>query len=220
MQKSTLPTVGAVVSAVLASLCCLGPIALAAFGLVSLGGVDLVTTVFNPYRPYLIGITVALLGAGFFVTYRKKDETCQEGTACAVPRVRKVQKVGLWVIAGITGLVLAVPYLPWASSASAPATGPTEVAYFTVNGMDCAACASGIAASLTRYDGIADAQIDYEKGEAKVTYTPGTITPEQIAQRITEQGFPATPVKKPISQTNAKSDTSLATMTLRVTGMT
>lgn len=218
MQKSTLSTIGAVVSAVLASLCCLGPLALAALGVAGLGSAGLAA--FTPYRPYLIGATMLLLGVAFFVTYRKSHVACQEGEACAVLPGRKTQKVGLWVITGITGLVLTIPYLPWAANSSTPVAGPTEVAYLKVSGMDCEACAAGIAAALTRDEGIAGARIDYEKGEAIVTYTPTKTTPEQIARLITDQGYPATPVSKPTSQTSDDTKPKVATVTLRVSGMT
>lgn len=198
MQKSTLTTIGAFVAAGLASLCCVGPLVLALVGVTGLGAAGLALTFFEPYRPYLTGVTALLLGLGFFMTYRKKEENCGEGKACVAPTSPKMRKAGLWVVTGLAGLMLAFPYLPVSGTSSAPTASATQIATFTVEGMDCAACASGIAASLTQNNGIAEATINYEKRTATVIYTAGVITADRIAELITKQGFVATVAGKPI----------------------
>lgn len=219
MQNFKFTTIGAVFAGVLASLCCIGPLAVAALGATALGSAGLFT-LFEPYRPYLIGLVALLLGLGFYATYRRPAQACKESEACASPRTLKMRKIGLWAMTGLIGLMLAIPYLPFSGTSSVPTAGATETAMFTVEGMDCAACASGIAASLTRQEGIAKAEVDFEGGTAKVTYTPASITSERIAELITEQGFAATVAGKPTSQADTEADTSLATTVLKVEGMT
>ena len=53
-----------IVSAFIASICCVGPLV---FALLGLGGAGLLVK-FEPYRPYFVAVTVALLGTGFYLT--------------------------------------------------------------------------------------------------------------------------------------------------------
>lgn len=112
MEKPTFTNTGAVVTASLASLCCAGPLVLAVIGGAGLGSVSSTFSVFEPYRPYFIGMTALFLGIGFFMTYRNRAKSCEENEACVAPISLKMRKVSLWSITGITALMLAVPYLP------------------------------------------------------------------------------------------------------------
>ena len=92
--------ISAVISAFLASLCCLGPLAFAALGL---GGAGLLVK-FEPYRPYFIAITLALLGLGFYITYRKPAvaklagaQAAPDDCGCEHPKSNRVGKVMLWI---------------------------------------------------------------------------------------------------------------------------
>jgi mercuric ion transport protein len=63
LGKATL--VGAVLGALGASACCLGPALLALVGLAGVG----VAAAFEPYRPAFLGVSAVLLGLGFYLTY-------------------------------------------------------------------------------------------------------------------------------------------------------
>ncbi len=76
MQKTTFPSVGSIATAVIASLCCIGPAVLALAGAGSIG----VFSAFEKYRPYFIGVTAVLLGAAFYLTYRKREVKCEDGS--------------------------------------------------------------------------------------------------------------------------------------------
>lgn len=99
---------GAIGSAIAASICCLGPLAL---GLLGLGGGALLLK-FEPYRPYFLAATTLFLGAAFYLTYRQPaPESCEPGSACASSRARRGQKIALWVVAVLVALAAAFPYL-------------------------------------------------------------------------------------------------------------
>lgn len=104
-------SVSAVITAVVASACCIGPLVLAALGI---GGAGLLLKL-ESYRPYFIGLTLALLGGGFYVTYRKpKMATAQVGgpeCACERPKVHRLGKILLWVATVVVAVALAFPYL-------------------------------------------------------------------------------------------------------------
>ena len=66
---------GAIISAIGASICCLGPAVLAILGLSSAG----LFSKFEGLHPYLIGIAAILLAPAFYLTYRKKEIMCEGG---------------------------------------------------------------------------------------------------------------------------------------------
>ena len=112
-MKKTLALGGSVLSAVLAFLpvaCCLGPLSLllAGLGTASLG-LSLL-----PYAPYFSGVALLLLGANFYLTYRRHDgEMCEAGTRCS-RKSAAGQKILLWAAAVVVMSILpfALTYLP------------------------------------------------------------------------------------------------------------
>lgn len=105
--NAKLLSAGAVASAVAASICCLGPVALALLGL---GGGALLLK-FEPYRSYLLATTGLFLGSAFYLTYRRPPpEDCARDSACAQPSRRRGQRSVLWIVTAIVALVAAFPY--------------------------------------------------------------------------------------------------------------
>lgn len=103
-------TAGSIAAAVLASACCVGPLILALLGI---GGGALLVKL-EPLRPLFMVVTVALLGTGFYVTYRRRAATAgADGIACdcPAPRTHRVGRAMLWVAAVVVTGVLAFPYL-------------------------------------------------------------------------------------------------------------
>lgn len=101
-----------IVSAFIASACCVGPLV---FALLGIGGAGLLVK-FEPYRPYFIALTVALLGTGFYFTYRKpKVAPVRTGEgpecACPAPAANRAGKIMLWVATLLVAVFLAFPYL-------------------------------------------------------------------------------------------------------------
>lgn len=100
---------GAVVTAFIASACCVGPLVLALLGL---GGGALLVK-FEPYRPYFAAVTVGLLGLGFWLQYRTPKPAADAGVACdcPAPRANKAGRVMLWVATVLVVAFLAFPYI-------------------------------------------------------------------------------------------------------------
>ncbi|MBI5711727.1 MAG: mercuric transport protein [Candidatus Eisenbacteria bacterium] len=77
---------GSLVTGLLASACCIGPLLLGAVGLGSLG----FAAALAPLRPWFLGLTVALLATGFWLAYRpQRGEACAADGACARPPGRR-----------------------------------------------------------------------------------------------------------------------------------
>ena len=98
---------GAAGAAVAASICCVGPLALAMLGL---GGGALLLKL-APYRPYFLAATAVLLGTAFYLTYREQPQArCLPGETCTQSRARG-QRILLWIVTVFVLLAAASPYL-------------------------------------------------------------------------------------------------------------
>lgn len=117
----TVAATGGLVAAVLASVCCLGPVFLAALGVGvgaagGLAGTAGFMKALLPYRPVFMGLALLLLGAGFYLVYRKPREAREAGMSCAITSSFRRTSVVLWAIAGVTAILLLAPYwLAWLS---------------------------------------------------------------------------------------------------------
>lgn len=111
MRVERMATAGSVVSGILASACCIGPLVL---GLMGISGAAFAQR-FEPFRPYLLVVTYALLGGAFYLTHRPQA-ACGPGQACEMPRANCVGKIMLWIAAIVVILATAFPwyaqYLP------------------------------------------------------------------------------------------------------------
>jgi mercuric ion transport protein len=67
-------------------------------------------TVLEPYRPIFIGAALVAL----FFAYRRifrPAQACKPGEVCAVPQVKTAYKTMFWIVAAMTGIALAFPYI-------------------------------------------------------------------------------------------------------------
>ena len=69
-------------------------------------------------------------------------------------------------------------------------------AVIEVYGMDCQACANGVAGSLKSLKGVKSADVSVKAGQATVTYEDSQVGIEQIKKQIELNGFSTTPPKK------------------------
>ncbi|MGH6848813.1 MAG: mercuric transporter MerT family protein, partial [Methylocella sp.] len=52
-------------------------------------------TALAPYQPYFIAATLACLGSGYWLVYRRQNIACKEGAACARPLPNRFVMFGL-----------------------------------------------------------------------------------------------------------------------------
>ncbi|TAM48995.1 MAG: mercuric ion transporter MerT [Paraburkholderia sp.] len=95
-------------AAILASTCCLGPLALIALGFSGAWIGNL--TLLEPYRPIFIGVALVAL---FFAGRRifRPAHACTPGEVCAVPQVRTTYRLIFWVVVVLVAVALAYPYV-------------------------------------------------------------------------------------------------------------
>ncbi len=81
------------------------------------------------------------------------------------------------------------PLLP---EARARAQAATEARVnLHVEGMHCASCPVTVRMVLRRLDGVMEVTVSVSDKRASVVYDPGRITPERMAQAVTDAGYPA-----------------------------
>ena len=108
-KRSLAASIAAVGAALLASLCCIGPVLFVTLGV----GAGFATR-FEPLRPLFTGVTIALLAIGFYSVYGRQRATtpgtsCDIDGTCTVPRSRKRDKMLLWIAALVALIVLTFP---------------------------------------------------------------------------------------------------------------
>jgi mercuric ion transport protein len=108
-----LTAIGGIFGAIAASSCCIAPLVLFSLGISGAWIGNL--TALAPYQPYFIAATLACLGYGYFLVYRRSRLACAEGAACARPLPNRIVKAGLIlatiIIAGAIAFDLFAPLL-------------------------------------------------------------------------------------------------------------
>lgn len=186
MRKQALTVTGSIFTALLASLCCIGPIV---FALLGIGGAGFATA-WGAYRPYFIGLTVVFLALGFYFTYSKKKVNCADGTVCKVPRAGKWNKIVLWIATLVVAFVIAFPYFNWTSRPPVSTTAmAVESVTLKIEGMTCPSCDEAVNMTLKKLDGVIESQADYRRGEARVKFDPNRVTIEQMVAAVNNLGY-------------------------------
>jgi len=111
--RKGLVAAGGVISAILASSCCIAPLVLLSLGVSGAWMGNL--TAMAPYQNYFIAATLLFIGAGYWFVYRRPKKTCEDGSYCASPGADRVIKFALWfstvLVALALGVNLLLPYL-------------------------------------------------------------------------------------------------------------
>lgn len=114
-NSATMVSIGALITALLASVCCVGPILLAALG-VGVGATGLLASATGilkgllPYRPLFIGLTLLFLGVSFFMAYRNSSSSCRTEGLCTARSVKGANRKWLWVMAALAFVLILAPY--------------------------------------------------------------------------------------------------------------
>jgi copper chaperone CopZ len=211
MKEKRLAIGGAVIAAIAASLCCIGPVLFAALGLGAFGAASL----FEAARPYLLAGAVLLLAVGFYWTYFRRQAACGPGEACATKPVSRIGRAGLWTATiAVLAFALAPYYVGYLASAfarqrtattttqesvqpnrpvRADATSQAALETITVKveGMSCTACEVPVRDALSHTPGVRVADVSYQRGDARVEFDPRQTSQDQIKRAIDSTGYKA-----------------------------
>ena len=211
MKEKRLAVGGAVIAAIAASLCCVGPVLFAVLGLGAFGA----ASVFEAARPYLLSGAALLLAIGFYWTYFRRGTACAPGEACATKPVSRIGRSGLWIATiAVLAFALAPYYVGHLASAFArqrTATTTTQEAVHPnrqvredvtsqaalatisvkVEGMSCTACEVPVRDALSHTPGVHMSDVSYQRGDARIEFDPKTTNIDQIKRAIDSTGYKA-----------------------------
>ncbi len=195
---------GAILAAIAASSCCIGPLVFAALGVGGAGAFAALAA----YRPYILGVTAVLLAAGFIMTYRKPRAVLGDACGCEKPKANRAGRIGLWIATAAVVLFAAAPtligrvYQAQGRSTATDLTVKTETAVITVQGADCAACVTHLRSALNEVGGLHALALDVPTQSATVTYEPAPGRLAAYVAAIDALGYEATisPTRKAGSQ--------------------
>ncbi len=182
---------GSVLAAVVASACCWLPLLLLSFGASAAG----LSATFEKMRPWFLGVTAVLLGAGFYLVYLRKEK-CAPGSACAVPRpkLQRLNRAVLWLAIIMVAVFAFFPnYVGLlASSSKIDMSIQAEGSVLTLNveGMTCEACTVHVKSALKDVPGVLDSSVDYEAGRALVRIDRlAPPTEEALERAVAKAGY-------------------------------
>jgi len=110
-KKISWLSIGAILAAIGASLCCVAPLLLLSLGI---GGAWMSTlTSMQAVRPFFFILSLIFIALGYRKLYRI-PQNCAEGKACALPYNMKRQRTIFWLGSAFILLLLAFPwYAPY-----------------------------------------------------------------------------------------------------------
>jgi copper chaperone CopZ len=188
-------TGGAVVAAVLASSCCILPLAFGAAGISTAA----LAVGFEAARPTMLVVTALLLGAGFYYHYFRKPN-CAPGDTCEAPRPRlqRFNRTILWFgTVAVVSLALFPSYATVFTEGQAPPAAAfgqaaSEQRVLQLSGMTCEACAVEIQRELASVPGVLQVEVDYPAQEARVVIDAETPpADEELVSAVARTGYSA-----------------------------
>lgn len=193
-------------AAIVASLCCITPV----FSLLAgIGGIAATFSWMEPFRPYLIALTIGVLA---FAWYQKLKPRTKEEIECACETDEKPSfwqsKKFLGIVTAFAALMLAFPSYShmFYSNGSGPKTSvilaqdttKTHKIVLDVKGMTCAGCEAHIEHEVRSLPGIKSIDAIYTEGSATIEYLPSRLEEKTIIEAINQTGY--TVIEKPKDQ--------------------
>jgi len=101
-----LTAIAGILGAIAASSCCVLPLVFVSLGVSGAWIGNL--TALAPYQPYILALTVAVLGYGFYSVYWRPRQACSDAR-CERPLPSRAVKLGLWLGTILVAVALIFP---------------------------------------------------------------------------------------------------------------
>ncbi|MEQ8357894.1 MAG: mercuric transport protein MerTP [Cytophagales bacterium] len=180
-----------IAAAFVASLCCITPVAASLAGI---GGIASTFSWMEPIRPYIIGLTLLILG---FAWFQKLKPMSKEEIDCACDDEPSIfqSKGFLGVVTLLAMVLMAFPYYSEAFFSEKS----TEIVYvqeanvqtitYDIVGMTCAGCEASVRNAAQDVEGVLEAKASYDTHTATISFDKSKVQPERIKQAINSTGF-------------------------------
>jgi mercuric ion transport protein len=190
MNNSKLMSVG-VFTAIAASLCCIVPV------LTLIAGSGAIASSFSwiaPARPYMIGLTIALLG---FAWYQKLKPQAADDCGCAVDEKPKFlqSKIFLLSITLFAALMIAFPFYSKAFFSKKEKTtilvekSNIRTVELKIKGMSCEACEGEVNHEVNKLPGIVQSTVSYKNRNAVIQFDISKTTIKDITGAVNTTGY-------------------------------
>jgi mercuric ion transport protein len=179
-----------ILTSIAASLCCIPPI------LALIAGTSGIASSFSwiePFRPYLIAITLVVL---VFAWYQKLKPAKID---CDCPSDEKVKflqsKLFLALVSVFALVMLALPYYskffyPSDKNASEIDISTNTVSMeFMISGMTCTSCEVHVSHKVSKLEGVFSTNVSYKNGNARIEYDPRLTNEMEIKKAIAATGY-------------------------------
>jgi len=185
-------------TAITASLCCITPV------LALIAGTSGIASTFSwiePFRPYLIGLTILVLGFAWYQKLKSRKEIDCECETDEKPKFMQSKKF-LGIVTVFAIIMLAFPYY---SGIFYPNTekqinvvdkSDIKTTEFKISGMTCASCEEHINHEVNKLNGIVNSKASYENGNAIIEFDKTKTDETEIEKAINSTGYKVTDKKE------------------------
>jgi copper chaperone CopZ len=187
-----------VLTAIMASLCCITPVLALIAGT---SGIASSFTYLEPLRPYLIGLTVVVLVFAWYQMFRpEKEVDCNCDTEGKTKFIHSKKFLGL-----VTLFTLGMLAFPYYSHLFYPKSekqtivvesSNIKITEFKISGMTCASCEQHVNHEVNKLNGIISSKASYVDGNAIIEFDQSKTSKEEIEKAINSTGYKVTDISK------------------------
>ncbi len=181
------------ITAVAASLCCITPVLALVAGT---GGIAATFSWLEPARPYLIGLTIVVLGFSWYLKLR--PQTTDE-CGCVTPKRGFTQsRAFLLIITLFSALMITFPsysnflYPRIQSTVINADESKNQTVELNISGMTCAACEDHVTHELKKLPGIIESSVSYKNKNAIIKFDVSKTNIEEITNQVNATGYKVT----------------------------
>ena len=184
-------------TAITASLCCITPV------LALIAGTSGIASTFSwiePFRPYLMGLTILVLGFAWYQQLKPRKEIDCECETDEKPKFMQ-SKTFLGIV---TLFAIGMLTFPYYSEIFYPHTqkqivvvkkSDNKTTEFQITGMTCTGCEEHVNHEVNKLSGILKSNTSYEDGNAIIEFDSSKTSETEIEKAINSTGYKVTDKK-------------------------
>ncbi len=178
-----------IVTAFIAALCCITPVFAVLAGI---GGIAATFSFLEPFRPWMISLTVLFLGFAWYQLLKPKKEIDCE---CEDDRSFFKSKSFLGIVTVAVGLLVAFPYYSHIfiqdNTPNVVYVSDAQVERVTldIEGMTCTGCEASVKHAVQNVDGVLETNVSYDTRSATIAFDKTKTNREVLVTAVNSTGF-------------------------------